>query len=117
VTITVLAILLSTLYEDDEPRESYMDNYLQLLSEWGYPRISQFIFTVLAALKVETPNCDVWKRHMEIPDIIPADVRDEEIRKAVRKLHRDYRTINVTNLKKILPIDGTVQEFYNYIRS
>jgi len=73
--------------KDGDPIEDYMDKYLQLLHEWGYPRIDQFISYVIAMLNIISPDSIVWDMHIEIIGMIPDRVLDEKIREYVKCVH------------------------------
>jgi hypothetical protein len=106
-----------TLYETIfvEGRPTF--NYIELLNSWEYPRIGQFVFYVVSALRIINPDRPEWEQHVKILDMIPENIRATRIKEALQKL---YETRGITDsgyLRGIIQIDETDIDFKNYIYS
>ena len=106
-----IILFYNAIYVDDEPTFNYID----LLLSWGYPRISQFIYYIVTVLKIVNPHSMIWNQHYEMLNSIPADNRISEIKKALRKLYDVGRMNNIDQLREIIPIGDTTEEFLQYI--
>ena len=109
-----IVLFYNYIFEDDV---FSFDKYCELPFLWEYPRIKQFIICILVSIKTEKPNSEFWNKSLEILNLIPSDVRDSEIKKALRQLYDAGRIKEIGYLKEIIPIGESSEDFLNYIFS
>lgn len=113
-------LLFDKIYPDGNSRDTWdeiMETYLELFKSWGYPRISQFIPSILAFLRHENSQSSTWKMHKEILDLIPEEIKNSQIKQALRKLYDLGKITEIGHLREIIPIGDSIQDFQKYIYS
>ena len=93
----------------------FTTNHLQLLRSWGYPRISQFVYLILAGLRVIEPTSSDRELYLEILNMIPTEKRERLFSETLRKLHNVQGITTLGNLKDIIKIADTEESFLSYI--
>jgi len=109
-----IVLCYDVTYGDDE---TFTFNYIDLFQSWGYPRIRQFMPNILYFLVGSDPNTLEWKRkrHKEILELVPDDVREIVVKEGLRFLHNFAGVNEIGNLAEIVPIGRTTEAFQNYI--
>lgn len=102
-----------------EDNLSFYDS-LNLLRSWGYPRIRQFIPDIVSYLCVMNPeswNWDekLWNQRYEILEMIPEEIREQEIKDALAVAYFRRWITSIGQLKTKIPIEDTEEALREYL--
>jgi len=73
------------------------------------------MFLILNTLRISKPNSIVWMQYLEILNMLPENIREAIIKDTLRQLHNLRGMNTIGELKEIIPIGSSIEEFQRYI--